>query len=129
MSQPITNCILAEQAVHDEMLGLDHEEAWVLFISNNGRLLAKEMISKGTLTATAIDNFTVLRRALLNNAAKIILLHNHPSGNPAPSVHDIDRTKKLRDACRLMDMELLDHIIVTDESFYSFADEKQHSTI
>lgn len=126
MLQPITNCTLAEQAVHDEMHGLDHEEVWALFISSSGALIAKEMISKGTLTRTSIDNFTVLRRALLNNAARIIILHNHPSGNHEPSPADISWTGKLRQACDIMNIQLLDHIIVTDDSFYSFNEEKSH---
>lgn len=120
MSQPITNCILAEQAVHDEMHGLDHEEVWALFLNSAAKIIAKEMLAKGTLTKVSVDNYTIMRRALLNNSARIILLHNHPSGDPTPSISDIHWTGKLREACTLMQMELSDHIILGDDSFYSF---------
>lgn len=78
----------------------------------------------GTLTQTSIDNRTVIRRALLNNAAGIILLHNHPSGNPQPSQSDIQFTSGMKKACDLMDIQFLDHIIFTDVDFFSFSEEK-----
>ena len=82
------------------------------------------MLSKGTLTETAIDCRTVLRQALLHNAAALILLHNHPSGNPKPSQQDIHFTDQLRKACLLIDIRLVDHIITSKNSFYSFIEEK-----
>jgi DNA repair protein RadC len=73
METKITNCIAAEKAVRDVMYGLDHEEVWGLFLSTDNTVISREMLSKGTLTQTSIDNRTVIRRALLNNAAGIIL--------------------------------------------------------
>ena len=124
MEQRIINCIRAEQLVHDEMFGLDHEEVWALFLSSGAKFLAKEMIAKGTLTSVSIDSFTILRRALLNNSSNIVLFHNHPSGDPTPSLKDIYWTDKIREACKIMRVELFDHIILGDESFYSFETEK-----
>lgn len=114
----------AESIVHRNLCDLDHEEAWVIFLTTQNSVISIEMLSKGTLDKTSLDNRTVLRRALMNNAGAIIILHNHPSGNPMPSKSDIDFTQKLRGACDLVGIRLLDHIIVTRESFYSFADEK-----
>ena len=92
-----------------------------MFLNADNRVLCKEMITKGTLTSTPIDARTILRRTLLNNAAGIILAHNHPSGNAIPSKSDIDQTKALRDACNLMSVNLLDHIIVAEDTYFSFA--------
>lgn len=121
---PITDCNLAEAYVHKDLCGIDHEEAWVAFLTLANTVICKEMVAKGTLNAASIDCRTVLRRALLNNAGNIILAHNHPSGNPRPSTKDIEFTNRLRDACKLMGIELLDHIIIADGSFYSFAEDR-----
>ena len=82
------------------------------------------MLSMGTLTQTSIDSRTIIKRALMNNAQGFILLHNHPSGNPLPSFHDIELTSKLRKACDLMDINLMDHIILADDCYFSFSGEK-----
>ena len=71
----------AVRLVYPVLYGLDHEEAWVIFLTTCNGVIAAEMLSKGTLTNTAIDSRTILRQALLHNAASIILCHNHPSGN------------------------------------------------
>ena len=84
------------------------------------------MLSKGTLTQTSIDCMTVIKPALLLNATALILLHNHPSGNPMPSVQDLEFTKRLKNACSLFDIKLLDHIIVGQDGFFSFAEERTH---
>ena len=120
----ILDCRMAEKAVHDNMHGLDHEEVWVLFLACDKSIISKEMLSKGTLSETAIDNRTVIKRALLNNAHGIVLFHNHPSGNPAPSKCDIQFTASLRKVCDMLDIMLLDHIILADDSFFSFSEEK-----
>lgn len=125
--QIITCSRIAEGIVHENLYDLDHEEAWGLFLTNQNTVIAVEMLSKGTLNKTSLDSRTVLRRALLNNAGGIIILHNHPSGNPMPSKSDIEFTKKLHDACELMDIGFLDHLIVSHDSYYSFSDEKEYN--
>ena len=119
----VTNSLVAEGILHDRMYGLDHEEVWALFLNNRLIPIGQQMLSKGTLDRTAIDCRTVIRNALLLNAASFILLHNHPSGDPNPSKADIHFTDRLRKACSLLDIHLLDHIIIGDESFFSFAEE------
>ncbi len=120
----VLDCKAAANTVHDVLNGLDHEEVWVLFLTSDNSVITKEMISMGTLTQTSIDNRTVIKRALLNNAHGIVILHNHPSGNPFPSPHDIRFTAGLKKACDLMDINLMDHIIFTDEGFFSFSEER-----
>ena len=124
VKQQINDCRAAEKVLHDNLTGLDHEEVWVLFLTCDNRVITKEMVSKGTLSQTSIDNRTVIKRALLNNAYGIVLLHNHPSGNPKPSQSDIRFTSGMKKACDLMDIQFLDHIIFTDGGFFSFSEEK-----
>ena len=118
----INNSSDAASIIIPELQTLDHEESWVLFLTADNRLLCKEMITKGTLTRTLLDARTILRRALLNNAAAIILTHNHPSGNPAPSNSDIKMTSDIKEACHLMSITLIDHLIISTDSYFSFAD-------
>ena len=122
MMTRINNSSDAASIIIPELQTLDHEESWVLFLTADNRLLCKEMITKGTLTSTLLDARTILRRALLNNAAAIILTHNHPSGNPAPSNSDIKMTSDIKEACHLMSITLIDHLIISTDSYFSFAD-------
>ncbi len=106
---------------------LDHEEVWCLFLNSINNVISFDMLSKGTLTETAIDCRTIIRQTLLHNASSIILIHNHPSGNPTPSQPDCRFTSRLSSACSLMDINLVDHIIIADDSFYSFSEERLES--
>lgn len=123
----VLDCKAAANTVHDVLHGLDHEEVWVIFLTNDKAIISTEMLSKGTLTQTSIDSRTIIKRALMINAQGFILLHNHPSGNPFPSVQDIEWTSKLKKACDLMELSLLDHIIFTDEGFFSFSVATNHA--
>ena len=100
-----------------------HEECWVLFLNHANRLVGKEMISRGGMESTAIDKRIILRRALDRKASGVILVHNHPSGTPYPSVEDIRQTRELGKALASCDLRLVDHVIVSGLSFYSFSDE------
>ena len=123
VSQSITTPQAAEAILHEQMRTLDHEEVWAVFLDRKAKVINQQMLSKGTLSQTSIDCRTVLRNALLVNAASLILLHNHPSGDPRPSAQDIHFTERLRNACYLMDVQLLDHIIIGEDGFFSFANE------
>lgn len=120
----ITDCRAAERALHDNLTGLDHEEVWCVFLTSDKTVISIEMVSMGTLTSTSIDNRTVIKRALMYNAHGIIILHNHPSGNPLPSAQDISFTAGLKIACNIMDIQLLDHIICSERGFFSFSEER-----
>ena len=123
VSSNITNAPAAEAVLHDRMHDLDHEEVWAVFLDLRAKVIDQQMLSKGTLTQTSIDCRTVLRNALLVNAASLILLHNHPSGDPRPSHQDINFTDRLHKACTLMDIKLMDHIVIGKNGFFSFANE------
>lgn len=102
---------------------LPHEEFWILMLSRSNRLIHQYNLSKGGMTGTVIDVRMVMKRALETRASSLILVHNHPSGNIRPSDADIRITEKLRDAGKIMEVPVIDHIIVTDNSYFSFADE------
>lgn len=123
---PIKASAQAAGFLREDLRNLDHEESWILLLNSANLPLAKKMITVGTIKSTQIDHRRIIKEALLTNATAIILFHNHPSGTPAPSVADINETNKLRKACDIFDISLLDHIILTDESYYSFAEETQN---
>jgi DNA repair protein RadC len=107
-----------------QLRDIRHEECWVLFLNHANRLIGKEMIGRGGLESTPIDKRVILRRALERKASGIIVVHNHPSGNPYPSVEDIRQTRDLGKALASCDLHLVDHVIVAGHSYYSFSDEK-----
>lgn len=102
---------------------LSHEEFWVLYLNNSNKILFKSQLSKGGMTGTVVDVRMVFKIALEQNATSIILSHNHPSGKLAPSDADIQITKKIKNAGKELDIPVLDHIIISERGYYSFADE------
>jgi len=106
------------------MKGLDHEEFWVLFLTRANYLIHKEMISLGGLSATVVDPRLVVKKALDKRACGIIMVHNHPSGNPLPGKEDLDQTAGMKNAAGTFDIALLDHIIICDDRYFSFADDR-----
>ena len=102
---------------------LELEQFWVLYLNNANKVLAKLNLSKGGITATLVDVRLLLKRALELNSTGLILCHNHPSGTLRASEADCKLTEKVKVSAKLMDIQLLDHIIVTDQSYFSFADE------
>ena len=103
--------------------GLKHEECWVLFLNRANRIIMKEMLFKGGIDSTVFDVKTIVRKALVYSASAVIISHNHPSGSANPSTADIKQTEALHKALKYMEINLLDHVIITDESFYSICDE------
>jgi DNA repair protein RadC len=101
---------------------LPHEEFWVLYLNNSNKVLHKSQLSKGGMTGTIVDNRIVFKTAFEQNATSIILTHNHPSGKLMASDADIQITKKLKLAGQQLDIPVLDHIIITENSYYSFND-------
>jgi DNA repair protein RadC len=105
------------------LMDLNHEEFWILLLNQAGKVTSKELISKGGLTGTVADPKIIFGIALQQNAVSIVMAHNHPSGNLKPSQLDIDLTKKIATAGKMLDIRVLDHLIVTNDGYYSFADE------
>lgn len=102
---------------------LEHEEFWVLFLNNSNKVLAKSQISKGGLTATIVDVRLLFKRALELASVGIIVCHNHPSGKLQPSTADKQLTQKIKEAGCTLDIKLLDHLIITEKVYFSFADD------
>lgn len=110
--------------IFQPMLGdLQHEEFWVMLLNRNNILIDRSMISKGGLSGTVIDVRIILKIAIDKLACSLILCHNHPSGNLIPSEADKEITRKIKEAGKHMDIPVLDHIIIGNESYFSFADE------
>lgn len=106
-----------------DMRGLEHEEFWIVFLNRANNVIGKERMSVGGLESTTVDTKAVLRRALDRKASGVIMVHNHPSGSALPGRADITQTDLIRKALRVCDIQLLDHVVVADDSWYSFADE------
>ncbi len=102
---------------------LQHEEFWIVYLNNSNRVLYKEQLSKGGLTGTLVDTRLVFKKAFELNAIAVILCHNHPSGKLQPSSADNSITKKLKNAGETLDIKVLDHIVITENAYFSFADE------
>ena len=101
-----------------------HEEFWILYLNNANAVLSISQLSKGGITGTVVDIRLILKQALQCGAVGLIVAHNHPSGQLKPSRSDIALTQKLAKAATLVDIKLLDHLIITESSYFSFADEK-----
>lgn len=102
---------------------LNHEEFWILMLNQAHYVIGKQLVSKGGMAGTVADPKIIFKTALEHNAAYVIVVHNHPSGNLKPSAEDLSITKKLVAAGEMLDLYVLDHIIVTNKLFFSFGDE------
>lgn len=106
------------------MIGeLPHEEFWIIYLNNSNKVIDRSQLSKGGITGTLVDVRLALKKALELGATSIILAHNHPSGNLNPSSSDKQLTQKMKIAGESLDIKVLDHVIVTEKSYFSFADE------
>ena len=111
--------------MHPVLQDSDVEEFWLLLMNQNHRLIKEMRISHGGITEVAVDIRIIMREAVLNNATILAVCHNHPSGNLRPSQADNSLTTSLKKACDLMRIRLLDHVIITDGSYYSYHEEGQ----
>ena len=100
-----------------------YESFYILMLNRANKVLGYRCISTGGVSGTVVDPKSIFQTALLTNASSLILAHNHPSGNLNPSEADIKITRKLKSAGELLEINVLDHLIIADEGFYSFADE------
>ncbi|HTE01192.1 MAG TPA: DNA repair protein RadC [Mucilaginibacter sp.] len=105
------------------LVDLNHEEFWIILLGRSSKVLGKELISKGGLSGTVADPKIIFHAALQYQASGIILVHNHPSGNLKPSQQDISLTKNLAASGRMLEIQIFDHLIISDSGFFSFGDE------
>lgn len=120
--QQISSSRAAYEVMKAKLEDLPHEEFWIMLLSRNNKVLDVQMIGRGGVSGTVADVRVILKNAIECLASGIILAHNHPSGNLAPSSADITLTHKVKESAKLMDISVLDHIIITDTSYFSFAD-------
>jgi DNA repair protein RadC len=102
---------------------LPHEEFWIILLSRANKIIDKQLIGRGGISETTADIKLIFKKSIESLASGIILAHNHPSGNLKPSQSDINLTKKIVEASKLFDIKVLDHLIIGDGNYYSFADE------
>lgn len=119
----ITSSVDAYELMKPDLMDQPVEQFWVVMLKRNNQVIQKRVISLGGISGTVADPKVIFKRALEDLASGIILVHNHPSGNLRPSQADIKLTEKLKNAGLLLEIPVLDHIIFTDNGYYSFADE------
>jgi DNA repair protein RadC len=113
----------AFELIQGELMDLPHEEFWVLLLNRAQLLIKKKRISEGGVSGTVADPKIIFKLALEELASGVIVVHNHPSGNLNPSRSDIELTKKIKEAGKVMEIQLLDHLIIAGKKYYSFSDE------
>jgi len=110
-------------AIFQPLLGdLPHEEFWILFLNKSNKVISKMKLSQGGVSGTVTDIRIIMKRAIEHLASGIIVCHNHPSGNLNPSESDIQITDKIKESGNLLNIQLCDHLIISDNNYYSFAD-------
>lgn len=122
--RPVTTPELVCRIMLPVLKHLDHEESWILYLNHANYLLGKERITVGRMETTLLDTRRIMLRAIEKQCSHIILVHNHPSGDPHPSEADFRQTAILRKALASIEIHLMDHIIISEESFYSFSEER-----
>ncbi len=125
--RPQLAAIYSSKHAADEIMpllkDLVHEECWVMYLNTANKLIAKERITTGGINSTVVDVKIILKKAMSRLATAIILVHNHPSGSPRPGEQDRLQTKRLKKAAETCEIELMDHIIIAGEKYFSFLDE------
>lgn len=122
--------LMTARSVYEMMIpqlkGLQHEECWILFLNDHNYLTGKMKATSGGSSSTVIDVRQVIRSALDKGASAIVLVHNHPTGNPTPSPADVRQTDAVRKGVSAVGLALLDHIVVSDDCFFSFSDDRMY---
>lgn len=119
----ITSSSVAYHILQKRLSDLPHEEFWILLLNRANQVIKEEFLSKGGISGTVVDIRLICRSAIENGASGLVIAHNHPSGQLVPSEQDKQITKKLKEALKTFDMVVLDHLIIGDQKYYSFADE------
>jgi DNA repair protein RadC len=124
LEQPsIKNSKIAYECFYAYLSDLNHEQFWIMLLNNANKIIKLEQIGVGGMTGTTADPKKIFKCALENNAASVMLCHNHPSGNTTPSNADKQITNNLIKAGQFLEIKILDHIIIGNDNYFSFADE------
>lgn len=121
--EEIVSAKVAYRYAKDVFKGLEQEELWVLFLNNRCNPIAFEKMTMGGWSSTIIDFRQIFATCLKHKATGMILYHNHLSGGSSPSLNDIERTKELQKLCKIFEIRLIDHIIISNREYFSFSDE------
>ena len=121
--ESVKTSIDAYNHIAPKLSDLHHEEIWMILLNRSNKIIKTELVGRGGVTGTVADVRLMMKTAVEHLASSVIVAHNHPSGNLNPSDSDIQLTKKIKEAAKLFDMQLVDHVIVGDASYLSFADE------
>lgn len=124
-SPKITHSKDAFLVIQPQLMDINHEEFWIILLNRGNRVIKPIQVSRGGIAGTVADPKIIFKMALEHLASSIILVHNHPSGNLTPSQADIQLTHKLVEAGKWLDLPILDHLIIHDFQYFSFADEGQ----
>lgn len=119
----ITSSLVAYQIFQKRLCDLQHEEFWMLILNRANQVIKEENLSKGGISGTVVDVRLICKSAIENNASGIVIAHNHPSGQILASEQDKNITKKLKEALKTFEISLLDHLIIGDQKYFSFADD------
>jgi DNA repair protein RadC len=119
----ITSSSVAYQHLQKRLSDLPHEEFWILILNRANQVIKEEYLSKGGISGTVVDVRLICKSAIENNASGLVIAHNHPSGQVVPSEQDKSITKKLKEALKTFEISLLDHLIIGDQKYFSFADD------
>lgn len=119
----ISSSVDAYDLIHSRMRDLTREEFWIILLDRRSKVISIEEIHIGGMSAMVVDPKIIFQKALERKACSVILSHNHPSGAPSPSMEDIRLTEKVKLAGNYIDIKVLDHIIIGEGAYYSFADE------
>jgi DNA repair protein RadC len=119
----ITSSNVAYQILQKRLSDLPHEEFWILILNRANQVIREEYLSKGGISGTVVDIRLICKAAIEHNACGLVIGHNHPSGQTMPSEQDKQITKKLKEALKTFEIILLDHLIIGDQKYFSFADE------
>ena len=119
----VTSSKDAYELLKSELIDIPHEEFWILLLNRANRVVKKSQVSQGGVSGTVADPKIIFKMALDELASGIILAHNHPSGNLSASQSDLDLTRKLKEGGRLLEVQVLDHLILAGQKYFSFADE------
>jgi len=122
-SEKITSAKDVYQVMRPLLLDLDTEEFWIILLNRSNHIIKKDRISSGGVSGTVVDPKVIFKSAIQNLASSFILIHNHPSGNIQPSQDDIEITRKLSQSGKTLELPVLDHLIFTNDKYFSFADE------
>lgn len=121
--QTISCSLDASIIIKPKLQYLDHEQCWIMTLNSNNSVIGIHNVGSGTLNSCIFDIRRIVRTCLIDNCAGVLLAHNHPSGNSKPSKSDIDQTIRLKKALDMFNIGLVDHLVITDDKFYSFVDE------